>query len=135
MTPTLHPCRHWVDTFLVNEPSLTCSLRERVWDRGMAHLQVAGSDQLLVRQIIQGLMNNERKAAVLTPYSHIKGRLRRCNPDAMQGPSCLCAAMTAAQADPPLHLCWALLNNSPTSNCRRWLWTRCSNTATRHMSH
>ena len=31
MTPTLHPSRHRVDTFLVNEPLLPWSLRESVW--------------------------------------------------------------------------------------------------------
>ena len=36
MTPTLHPSRHRVDTFLVNEPLLPWSLRESVWARGMA---------------------------------------------------------------------------------------------------
>ena len=35
MTPTLHPSRHRVDTFLVNEPLLPWSLRESVWARGM----------------------------------------------------------------------------------------------------
>ena len=39
MTPTLHPSRHRVDTFLVNEPLLPWSLRESVWARGMAHPQ------------------------------------------------------------------------------------------------
>ena len=42
MTPTLHPSRHKVDTFLVNEPLLLWSLRESVWARGMAHPQVVG---------------------------------------------------------------------------------------------
>ena len=45
MTPPLHPSRHRVDTFLVNEPLLQCSLRESVWARGMAHPQVIGSDR------------------------------------------------------------------------------------------
>ena len=49
MTPTLHPSRHRVDTFLVNEPLLPWSPRERVWARGMAHPQVIGSDHLPVR--------------------------------------------------------------------------------------
>ena len=39
MTPTLHPSRHRVDTFLVNEPLLPWSLRESVLARGMAHPQ------------------------------------------------------------------------------------------------
>ena len=32
----LHPCRHRLDTFLVNKPLLLWSLRESVWVRGMA---------------------------------------------------------------------------------------------------
>ena len=39
MTPTRHPSRHRVDTFLVKEPLLLWSLRESVWVRGMAHPQ------------------------------------------------------------------------------------------------
>ena len=39
MTPTLHPFRHRVDTFLDNEPLLLWSLRESVWARSMAHPQ------------------------------------------------------------------------------------------------
>ena len=39
MTLTLHPSRHRVDTFLVNEPLLPWSQRESVWTRSMAHLQ------------------------------------------------------------------------------------------------
>ena len=39
MTPTLHPSRHRVDTFLVNEPLLPWSLRESTWARGMANPQ------------------------------------------------------------------------------------------------
>ena len=42
MTPTLHPSRQGVDTFLVNEPLLPWSLRESVLARGMAHPQVIG---------------------------------------------------------------------------------------------
>ena len=49
MTPTLHPSRHRVDTFLVKEPLLPWSLRESVWARGMAHPQVMSSDHLPVR--------------------------------------------------------------------------------------
>ena len=37
MTPTLHPSRHRVDTYLVNEPLLPWSLRESVWARIMAN--------------------------------------------------------------------------------------------------
>ena len=42
MTPTLHPPRQRVDTFLVNEPLLPWSLRESVWARSMAHPQWSG---------------------------------------------------------------------------------------------
>ena len=57
MTPTLHPSRHRVDTFLVNEPLLPWSLRESVWARGMAHPQVVGSDHLPVRLALPGLLS------------------------------------------------------------------------------
>ena len=75
MTPTLHPSRHRVDTFLVNEPLLLWSLRESVWARGMANPQVIGSDHLLVRLALPGLLNAAGRAAMPTPYSHKEGRL------------------------------------------------------------
>ena len=56
MTPTLHPSRHRVDTLLVKEPLLPCSLRESVWARGMAHPQVIGWDHLPVRLALLGLL-------------------------------------------------------------------------------
>ena len=49
MTPTLHPSRHRVDTFLFNEPLLPWSLLESDWARDMAHPQVIGSDHLAGR--------------------------------------------------------------------------------------
>ena len=75
MTPTLHPFQHRVDTFLVNEPLLLWSLRQSVWARGMAHPQVVGSDNLLVRLALPGLVNAAGHAAIPTPYSHTEGRL------------------------------------------------------------
>ena len=75
MTPTLHPSRHRVDTFLVNEPLLPWSLRESVWARGMAHPQVIGSDHLPVRLALPGLLNAAGRATMPTPYSHKEGRL------------------------------------------------------------
>ena len=71
MTPTLHPSRHRVDTFLVNEPLLPWSLRESVWARGMAHPQVVRSDHLPVRLALPGLLNAAGHAAMPTPYSRV----------------------------------------------------------------
>ena len=56
MTPTLHPFRDRVDSFLVNEPLLPWSLRESVWARGMAHPEMIGSYQLPVRLALPGLL-------------------------------------------------------------------------------
>ena len=67
MTPTLHPSQHRVDTFLVNKPLLPWSLRESVWARGMAHLQVVGSDHLPVRLALPGLLSAAGRAAMPTP--------------------------------------------------------------------
>ena len=67
MTPTLHPSRHRVDTFLVNEPLLPWSMRESVWARGMARPQVIGSDQLPVRLALPGLLKAAGRAAMPTP--------------------------------------------------------------------
>ena len=75
MTPTLHPSRHRVDIFLVNEPLLPWSLRESVWARGMAHPQVIGSDHLPVRLALPSLLSAAGRAAVPTPYSHTEGHL------------------------------------------------------------
>ena len=67
MTPTLHPLRHQVDTFPVNEPLLPWSLRESVRARGMAHPQVVGLDHLPVCLILPGLLTAAGKAAVPPP--------------------------------------------------------------------
>ena len=75
MTPTLHPSRHRVDTFLVNEPTPPWSMRESVWARGMAHPQVVGSDNLPVFLALPGLFNAAGHAAMPSPYSHTDGRL------------------------------------------------------------
>ena len=75
MTPTLHPSRHRVDTFRVNEPLLPWSLRESVWARGMAQPQVIGSDHLPVRLALPGLLNAAGQAAMPAPYSYTEGRL------------------------------------------------------------
>ena len=87
MTPTLHPSRHRVDTFVVNEPLLPWTLRESVWARGMAHPQVIGSDHLPVRLALPGLLIAAGRAAMPTPYSHTEG---------------LWAAVTAAEDEPSL---------------------------------
>ena len=57
MTPTLHPSRHRLHTFLVNRPLLLWSMRESVWARGMAQPQVVGSDHPPVRLALPGLLN------------------------------------------------------------------------------
>ena len=75
MTPTLHPSRHSVDTFLVNEPLLPLSLWESVWARGMTQPQVIGSHHLPVRLALPGLLNAAGRATMSTPYSHTEGRL------------------------------------------------------------
>ena len=75
MTSTLHPSRHRVDTFLVNEPLLPWSLRESVWARGMAQPRVVGSDHLPVRLPLPGLLNAAGHATMPTPYSHTEGHL------------------------------------------------------------
>ena len=93
MTPTLHPSRHKLDTFLVNEPLLPWSLRESVWARGMAHPQVIGSEHLL---------NAAGRAAVPTPYSHTEGRLLPYDAEAAPVQHCLWAAVTAGQDEPSL---------------------------------
>ena len=102
MTPTLHPSRHRVDTFLVNEPLLPWSLQESVWARGMAHPQVISSDHLPVRLALPCLLSAAGRAAVPTPYSHTEGRLLPYDAEAAPFQHCLWAAVTAAQDEPSL---------------------------------
>ena len=102
MTPTLHPSRHRVDTFLVNEPLLPWSLRESVWARGMAHPRVIRSDHLPVRLALLGLLNAAGGAAVPTTYSHTEGHLLPYDAEAEPVQRCLWAAVTAAQDEPSL---------------------------------
>ena len=102
MTPTLHPSRHRVDTFLVKEPLLPSSLRGSVWALGMAHTQVIGSDHLPVRLALPGLLNTAGRAAMPTPYSYTEGRLLPYKDDAAPVQHCLWAAYTAAQDEPSL---------------------------------
>ena len=102
MTPTLHPSRHRVDTFLVNEPLLPWSLRESVWARSMAHPQVVGSDHLPVCLALPGLLNAAGHAAIPTPYSHTEGRQLPYDAEAAPVRRCLWAAVTAALDEPSL---------------------------------
>ena len=102
MTPTLHPFRHRMDTFLVNKPLLSWSLRESVWARGMAHPQVIGSDDLPVRLALAGLLDAAGHVSVPTPYSDKEGRLLPCDAKAAPVQCCLWAAVTAAQEEPSL---------------------------------
>ena len=102
MTPTLHPSRHRVDCFLVNEPLLPWSLRESVWARGMAQPQVIGSDHLPVSLALPGLLSAAGLAAVPPPYSHTEGRLLPYDAEAAPVQHCLWAAVTAAQDESSL---------------------------------
>ena len=102
ITPTLHPSRHRVDTFLVNEPLLPWSLRESVWARGMAHPQVIGSDHLPVRLALRCLLNTAGRAGMPTSYSHTEGRLLPYDAEAAPVQHCLWAAVTVAQDEPSL---------------------------------
>ena len=102
MTPRLHPSRHRVDTFLVNEPLLPWSLRESVMARGMAHPQLISSDHLPVRLALPGLLSAAGRAAVPTPYSHTEGRLLPYDAEAAPVQHCLWVAVTAAQDEPSL---------------------------------
>ena len=100
MTPTLHPSRHGVDTFLVNEPPLPWSLRESVWAGGMATPRVVGSDHLPVRLALPGLLNTAGHATMPTPYT--EGSLLPYDAEAAPVRRCLRAAVTAAQDEPSL---------------------------------
>ena len=125
MTPTLHPSRHRVDTFLVNGPLLPWSLRESVWARGMAHPQVISSDNRLVRPALPGLLSAAGRAAMPTPYSHTEGSLLPYDAEAAPVQHCLSAAVTAAQDEQ---------GSTPTGPCPQPRWTRCLNTSTRRMT-
>ena len=103
MIPKLHPSRHRVDTFLVNEPLLPWYRgRERVWARGMAHPQMIRSDHFPVRLALPSLRNAAGHAAVPTPYSQTEGRLLPYDAEAPPLQRCLWAAVTAAQDEPSL---------------------------------
>ena len=67
MTPTLHPSRHRVDTFLVNELLLPWSLGESVCARGMARPQVIWLDRLPVLLELPGLLDTAGHATVPGP--------------------------------------------------------------------
>ena len=90
-----------MDTFLVNEPLLTWSLRESLWARGMAQPQVIGSDYLSVRLAMLGLLNAVGPEAVPTPYSPSQDRPLPYDTEAAPVPRCLWAAVTASQDEPP----------------------------------
>ena len=102
MTPTPHPSRHRVDTFLVNEPLLPWSLRANVWARGMAHPEVVASDTLSVRLALPSLLYTAGRVAVPTPYSHTEGRLHLYEAEAAPVQRRLWAGVTAAQDKPSL---------------------------------
>ena len=102
MTPTLNLSRHRVDTFLVNEPVLPLSLRERVWARGMALPKVIRWDHLPVRLALPGLLNVAGHAALPASYSHTEGRTLPYDAKAAPVQRCLWAAVTAAQVEPSL---------------------------------
>ena len=100
-TPTLHPSRHRVDTFLVNKPSLPWSLRESVWARGMAHRLVVDSDHLPVRLALPGLLNAAGRAVMPTPYSHREGRLLPYDAEAAPVGHCLWCLNTSTRRMTP----------------------------------
>ena len=102
MTSTLHPSRHRVDTFMVNEPPLPWSLRESIWARSMAHPQVVESDHPPVRLALPGLLHVAVHRALPAPYSHTEGRLLPYYAEAAPVQRCLWAAVTAAQDEPSL---------------------------------
>ena len=102
MTTTLHPFRHRVDTFLVNEPLLPWSLRERVWARVVGHPQVIGWDHLPVSLALPGLLSALGRATVPIPYSHTEGCLLPYDAEAAPVQHCLWAAASAAQDEPSL---------------------------------
>ena len=132
MTPTLHPSRHRVDTFLVNEPLLPWSLRESVWARGMAHPQVAGSDHFPVRLALPGLLSAARRCS--PPTATRRAASSRTTP--RPGPS-----NTACGRRSPPHRMnlpwrpgWVPQSSTTTGPCPRLRWTWCSNTSTRRMT-
>ena len=102
MIPTLHPSRHRVDTFLVNQPLLPWSLQENLWAGGVPQPQVIGSDHLPVRLALPGLLNAAGRATMPDPYSHTEGRLLPYDAEAAPVQHCLWAAVTAAQDEPSL---------------------------------
>ena len=134
MTPTLHPSRHRVDTFLVNEPLLPWSLRESVWARGMAQPQVLGLDNLLVRLALPGLLNVAGRATMPTSYSHRVGRLLPYDAEAAPFQHCLWAASPPRRMNPPWHPGAVPQSSTAMGPCPRAQWTRCSNTSTRRMT-
>ena len=61
-----------------------------------------GSDQLLVRLALPGLLDAAGHAAVPTPYSHMEGRLRPYDAEAAPVQRCSWAAVTAPHDEPSL---------------------------------
>ena len=64
--------------------------------------QAIGSNHLLVRPALLGLLSAAGHAAVPTPYSHTEGRLFPYNAEAAPVQHCLLAEVTAAQDEPSL---------------------------------
>ena len=81
-----------------------------------------------VRLVLLGLLDNAGQAALPTAYSHTEGRLPPYDLNAVPVQRGLWAAVT------PLWPGWTLPSSTPTGPCRRWPWTRCPNTSTRHMT-
>ena len=134
MTPTLHPSRHRVDTFLVNEPLLPWSLRESIWARGMAHPLVISSDHLPVRLALPGLLNAAGSAAMPNPYSHREGPSSRTTPRPRPSNTACGRRSPPRRMSPPWRPGWVPQSSTPTGPCPRPRWTRCSNTSTRRMT-
>ena len=97
----------------------------------MAHPQVIGSDHLLVRLALPGLINAARRATMPTPYSHTEGRLLPYDAEDAPVQHCLSAAVTPRRMSPPWRPGWVPQSSTPTGPRPRPRWTRCSNTSTR----
>ena len=135
MTPTLHPSRHRVDTFLVKEPLLPWSLRESVWAHGMAHPQVIGSDHLPVCLALPGLLKAAGRAPRCPPPTATRrAASSRTTPRPRPSNTDCGRRSPPRRMNPPSRPCWVPQSSTPTGPCPRPRWTRFSNTSTRRMT-
>ena len=134
MTPTLHPSRHRVDTFLVNEPLLPWSLRESVWARGMAHPQVVGSDHLPVRLALPGLLNTAAARQCPPRAATRRATSTRTTPRPHPSNTACGRRSPPRRMNPPWRPGWVPQSSTTTGPCPRPRWTTCSSTSTRRMT-